>query len=152
MDVREKNNSAWNSLVSIQSKVALTLAGEAIADAGIQMETGVQVYPTKLNADAATHFWLPGYFTQWYGQSLVLPDTRAPQLDASRALADPGSYHDKNITAKPEQKGGLYEALLPEDCELKYGKEYEFRVRLADLSGGGPVPSLFSNALSLPSS
>ena len=23
--------------------------------------------------------------------------------------------------------------------ELKYGKEYEFRVRLGDLSGGGPL-------------
>ena len=42
---------------------------------------------------------------------------------------------------KPDQKGGLYEALLPQDCELKYGKEYEFRVRLADLTGGGPVLS-----------
>jgi hypothetical protein len=139
VDVREKNKKNWNSLVNIQSKVALTLADEPIADAGTQLETGVQIYPTKLNTDAATRFWLPSYFTQWYGQSLVLPDTRAPQLDASGALANPGSYHDAHITQKPDQKGGLYEPLLPDDCELKYGKEYEFRVRLADLSGGGPL-------------
>ena len=27
----------------------------------------------------------------------------------------------------------------PTDCELKYGHEYEFRVRLGDLTGGGPA-------------
>ena len=139
VDVREKNKAGWNSLVSIQNKAGLTLAGEPIADAGTELETGVQVFPVKINADAVARFWLPSYFTQWYGQSLVLPDARAPQLDASGALADPGSYHDSNISQKPDQKGGLYEAILPQDCELKYGKEYEFRVRLADLTGGGPL-------------
>ena len=141
VDVREKNEADWNSLVAIQNKVELRLADELVADAGIKMETGVQVHPTKINADPATKYWLPSHFTQWYGQSLVLPDARAPQLDATGFLADPGSYEDKHIPKKPDQKGGLYEALLPQDCELKYGKEYEFRVRLADLTGGGPVLS-----------
>jgi len=44
----------------------------------------------------------------------------------------------RNIPARPDQKGNLYEPILPENVELKYGKEYEFRVRLGDLSGGGP--------------
>ncbi|KKO19166.1 MAG: hypothetical protein L3J18_01525 [Candidatus Brocadia sp.] len=139
VDVKEKNNVAWNSLVNTQSKAKLTLAGETIAPAGAPVETGVQVYPMKVNADAGAFFWLPGYFTQWYGPSLVLPDTRAAQLDASGALADPGKYTDGIKPIPPEQKGGLYEPLLPEDCELKYGKEYEFRVRFADLTGGGPL-------------
>lgn len=140
VDVREKNQADWNSLVHIRSKAKLALAGQQIADAKTEQETGVQVFPAKLNADAGTAFWLPSYFTQWYGQSLVLPDALAPQLDASGALADPGAYHDANIPANPTQKSGLYEAMLPDPkvCELKYGKEYEFRVRLADLTGGGP--------------
>lgn len=139
VDVKEKNAPQWGSLVLIQSKNALTLAGELIAPAETPVETGVSVYPARINGDLSTPFWLPSYFTQWYGPSLVLPDTRAAQLDASGALADPGIYQDANITAKPDQKGGLYEPLLPQDCELKYGSEYEFRVRLADLTGGGPL-------------
>ena len=139
IDVREDTEpeSDWNSLVEIRSKAALTLGGEQIAPAESQLETGVQVFPSKLDADPQTKFWLPSFFTQWYGNSLVLPDDRAAQLDESGALAKPGSYSDENITAKPDQKGGLYEPVLPE-LELKYGTQYEFRVRLADLTGGGP--------------
>lgn len=139
VDVKEKDKIAWNSLVNIQSKVDLQLAGETIAPAGTSVETGVQVFPMKLNAEAGAFFWLPSYFTQWYGPSLVLPDTKAAQLDASGALSDPGTYSNPEKPAHPEQKGGLYEPLLPQDCELKYGKEYEFRVRFADLTGGGPL-------------
>src|SRR6185295_4077288 len=69
------------------------------------------------------------------------PDTRAAQLDETGALADPGTYHDANIPAKPDQKGGLYTPSLPDGFDLKYGNEYEFRVRLADLAGGGPLES-----------
>jgi hypothetical protein len=139
VDVRKKDGPAWRPLVAIRNKSALTLAGKSICPAHTPMETGVEVYPTQINADPGTHFWLPSYFTQWYGASLVLPDGRAAQLDETGSLADPGSYHDSNITAKPDQKGGLYEPLLPRDVELKYGGEYEFRVRLADLAGGGPA-------------
>ena len=141
VDVREKAEqaNAWASLVRIQNKEELLLAGESIAQALTPMESGVQVYPSRINADPSSLFWLPAYFTQWYGPSLVLPDERAAELDQSGALANPGSYSDSKIDAKPDQKGGLYEPLLPENPELKYGKQYEFRVRLADMTGGGPI-------------
>lgn len=140
VDVREKSDApnGWASLVRLQNKVDLTLAGQLVATANTEAESGVQVYPARINADPATLFWLPSYFTQWYGASLVLPDERAAQLDKSGALADPGSFSSAKITAKPDQKGGLYEPLLPANPELKYGKQYQFRVRLADLTGGGP--------------
>ncbi|HEX8000564.1 MAG TPA: hypothetical protein VF528_19445 [Pyrinomonadaceae bacterium] len=139
VDVRNQGDEQWNSLVLIRNREELTLAGQSISPALTRLETGVQVYPTKIDAGADTFYWLPSYFTQWYGPSLVLPDMRAAMLDESGALADPGSYHDLHIKPKPEQRGGLYEPLLPENCELKYGREYEFRVRLADLTGGGPT-------------
>jgi hypothetical protein len=139
VDVKKSDEEKWNSLVLVRNKAELTLAGQHIANAGLRIETGVQVYPTKINAGAATFYWLPSYFTQWYGPSLVLPDTRAALLDESGALANPGIYQDANITAKPGQVGGLYEPLLPENFELKYGGQYDFRIRLADLTGGGPL-------------
>lgn len=139
VDVREKNQPDWGSLVLIRNRAELTLAGESISPANTQIETGVQVYPIKINAALTTKYWLPSYFSQWYGPSLVLPDTRAAQLDETGALANPGIYHDSNIKQHPDQKGGLYEPILPGNVELKYGNEYEFRVRLGDLSGGGPI-------------
>ena len=133
-------NQTWNSLVWTRSKNDLVLAGQHVAPAGTESESGVQVFPARVNADPAGAFWLPSYFTQWYGASLVLPDGRAAQLDASGALADPGTYHDDNIPAKPGQKTTVFESVLP-NVEPKYGKEYEFRVRLSDLTGGGPFES-----------
>ncbi len=69
----------------------------------------------------------------------MLPDVRAAQLDATGALANPGTYHDANIKANPGQVANLYEALIAPEAELKYGHDYLFRVRLADLTGGGPL-------------
>ncbi len=96
-------------------------------------------FPSTVNGDDAAQYWLPSYFTQWYGPSLVLPDGKAAQLDASGALDKPGTYHDGNIKANPGQAGNLYEPRVAAEAELKYGHDYEFRVRLADLTGGGPV-------------
>jgi len=141
VDVKEKDEGAWHSLVRIENNAQLTLAGESIAAPHTSHETGVQVFPSRINGDPNTPFWLPSYFSQWYGTSLALPDTRAAQLDETGALADPGTYHDANIPAKPDQKGGLYTPSLPDGFDLKYGNEYEFRVRLADLAGGGPLES-----------
>ena len=148
VDVREitqpvNPDQPWNSLTRIRNNSGLVLGGQIISHRGRELETGVQVFPTKINAPAGSDFWLPSYFTQWYGQSLVLPDDKAAQLDGTGALANPGSYiktnknHKDDITKKPDQKSGLYDALLPENLDLKYGHEYEFRVRLADLTGGG---------------
>jgi hypothetical protein len=138
VDVREKGQPDWGSLVLVQNTAELTLAGESISPANTPIEPGVQVFPMKINAGPTTMYWLPSYFTQWYGPSLALPDTRAAQLDETGALANPGSYHDANISQHLNQKGGLYEPILPANVELKYGNQYEFRVRLGDLSGGGP--------------
>jgi hypothetical protein len=99
----------------------------------------VQVFPSKINGGVDTAYWLPSYFTQYYGASLVLPDTRAAQLDESGALAKPDTYSDAHIPAKPPQTRGLYEPVISNAARLKYGKEYEFRVRLGDLTGGGPI-------------
>jgi len=139
VDVREAGQVPWNSLVNTQSKADLVLRGQQVAPAGTMLETGVQVFPSTVNG-TDTRLWLPSYFSQWYGPSLVLPDEKAAELDVTGALADPGKYSDANIPANPDQKAGLYRPLLPEGIELKYGRDYEFRVRLADLCGGGPLP------------
>ena len=140
VDAREKTTpqSNWASLVELRNKAELRLAGQSIAAAQTKIETGVQVFPAQINADPKTSFWLPGFFTQWYGPSLVLPDGKAADLDQSNALKNPGSYSDANID-KTDQTVGLYEPILSPDLELKYGKRYQFRVRLSDLTGGGPT-------------
>ncbi len=138
VDVKRPAEVGWHSLVAIRARQALTLGGQQVAAAETRLETGVQVFPSKVNADIGASYWLPSYFTQWYGPSLVLPDGKAAELDVTGALADPGTFSDAQVPANPGQVSGLYEPLLPAACELKYGDTYDFRVRLADLTGGGP--------------
>ena len=99
----------------MRNTAALALAGQGIVPAGVVADNGVQVFPSRINADPATRLWLPAYFSQWYGASLALPDDRAAQLDPTGALRDPGSYSDGRVDEQPKQKGkgGLYEPLLP---------------------------------------
>lgn len=66
--------------------------------------------------------WLPRYFAQWWGQSLAADD---PVIQA----LTPGSI---------PAPAGVIAPVEPAVRPL-YGSTYEFRTRLVDLSGGGPL-------------
>ncbi|MDQ3682743.1 MAG: hypothetical protein M3352_06690, partial [Bacteroidota bacterium] len=87
-------------------------------------ELGVEVAPTQMDGFKEGIFWLPSYFSQWDGNSVVLKDDKAAEL-----------YGLQDAVPK---------AIKPVDIDLvplRYGKTYEFRVRLADMTGGGPEES-----------
>ena len=118
----------WQSLCAVSCKQDLTL-GDAntevtIAKAGKELELNYQVYPTQLDGDPTKNYWLPMYFANWDGKSMVLPDEEASAI----------YQNDKN----PAQNlNKMYEA-EPITAAFLYGKTYQFRVRMSDLSGGGP--------------
>ena len=128
IDVKEKAAINWNSLTLVENKVDIALdindAETIIGTAGEKKELGIEVYPAKLDGYDTSHYWLPAYFTQWIGKSLVVPDKDAAEL------------------YKTDQAGvklnNLYTPIAEENIELIYGKDYEFRVRLSDPTGGGP--------------
>ncbi|MBD5633593.1 MAG: hypothetical protein IAI49_03840, partial [Candidatus Eremiobacteraeota bacterium] len=70
------------------------------------------------NADPT---WLPLYFTAWRGPSLVAHDTTITKLSPGTSPMPPN-------------------ALLPVAVAPPlYGKDYDFRIRFTDLTGGGPA-------------
>jgi hypothetical protein len=72
--------------------------------------------------------WLPLYFAQWAGSSLVLPDPAVRLLAASWG-PNPVTAPTAVPNPRPDLSG------VP---ALRYGTDYDFRVRLVDLTGGGP--------------
>jgi hypothetical protein len=139
VDVREKSDDPnlpnnWTSLCLVQHKAELMLGDTAVGALGEASELSVEVYPAIPDGDKKKHFWLPAYFAYWMGKSLVLQDEDAIDL-----------YHkDQNELEKdgvPQQatKNTMYDPLGLEAVNLRYGGNYDFRVRLADLSGGGPL-------------
>jgi hypothetical protein len=135
VDVREKGNAAWDTLNFVKSKAPLSIAEQNIGDfAG---ELIYQVYPSQINGDISNNFWLPMYFANWAGKSMVLPDTDAADIYQNNAdvKADPST----GVTgASQNNLNKIYDAANI-NTKLQYGNIYEFRVRLSDTSGGGPA-------------
>ena len=118
VDVREQGDAQWNTLMMVEGDLA-------VGDAGIghfEGELNVEVSPLQLENEEDGDYWMPAYFTQWQGRSLVTEDTVDLELGGHTV------------------KAGRYTPIDDQEVALRYGHTYEFRVRLADLSSGGPVP------------
>jgi len=123
------NPNPWVSLCQVQNRVNLALGAAEIAPAGAQQELNVEVYPA-IPDGRKNHFWLPAYFAYWTGKSLVLQDDDA--IDIYKK--------DQNELNGNQQvsKNGMYDPIGLDGIPLLYGRTYEFRTRLADMTGGGP--------------
>ncbi|MEO6229703.1 MAG: hypothetical protein ABJB11_14660 [Ferruginibacter sp.] len=126
MDVGDENDedlNPWESLNAVVSKGNMML--EDIDLGAFSGELPYQVYPTKINTNRATNYWLPMYFANWSNGSIVIPDEDAARI-----------YKNQLDNTNPVNNSNPY---LPADnvTKLIYGNSYEFRVRLSDISGGG---------------
>ena len=122
VDVREQRNGnqpgAWSSLMKAQGKLSLNQIDLGVFNG----ELGIEASPVQLQGEKDGDYWLPAYFTQWNGTSLALPD---PTRDLLNDVTPPV---------------GMLQPVDLDKVPLRYGRSYEFRVRLADLTGGGPEP------------
>ncbi|MCM3872799.1 MAG: hypothetical protein ND895_19130 [Pyrinomonadaceae bacterium] len=128
----------WTSLNAVANRAVLSIKDddEAIPLGDFEDELPYQVYPAQLDGDQNKSFWLPMYFANWNGHSMVLPDGQAAEI-----------YRNTDKDVEPEPGTGVtgpvknklndtYNA-VGLDVPLRYGSKYDFRVRLRDLSGGG---------------
>jgi hypothetical protein len=88
----------------------------------------VEALATQHSPASAGQFWLPSYFTTWRGASLVMADQNLVRL------------HEDSPTASPHLLGRekTFVPVADDVVTLRYGRTYEFRVRLVDLTRGGP--------------
>ena len=121
IDVREHGAGAWSSLVRAESDLALG----PISIGHFAGELTVEVAPLQLDNEEDGDYWMPAFFSEWRGRSLVTADEVALQLSGVSAAAAADTYQPVGANA----------------VALRYGRSYDFRVRLADISGGGPPPS-----------
>jgi hypothetical protein len=128
----EPNPNAWVPLCKVKNKADLMLGNNLIDAANAETELGVEVYPAQVDARKTEPFWLPQYFANWIGKSLVLQDEDA--IDIFKKEENVIKGVDKKAT-----KNNQYDAVGLNNIQLLYGTKYDFRVRLADLSGGGPA-------------
>ena len=147
VDAREtaddpNNPNKWISLCKVKYDKDVFLDDEKIGNNDDSLEMGVEVYPSKPHPD--THFWLPAYFSQWIGNSLALQDEDAiaiyhkDQIDKNH-LSPKNIYDPQDDLPFKAVKNDYYKAVGLENFSLLYGHSYDFRVRMSDITGGGPV-------------
>ncbi|HEY6083709.1 MAG TPA: hypothetical protein VIU45_09645, partial [Chitinophagaceae bacterium] len=120
----------WHSLVKVHAD---DLSTQGIDLGAFDGELGVEVYPMQYARQEQGEFWLPAFFTSWHGNSLVVTDKEAYDLNSHDKIVD---KNNNNIGVPLNTK---YEAVLDKNLDLKYGETYYFRVRLVDITGGGPA-------------
>lgn len=140
VDVRPAGAAAgWSSLCEVNGTVAFndqayggnaatSIDGELwLAPAPVRPSTQQPGQPP--NSDNHNDAWLPLYFALWTGGSVVVGDPVVQMLAAGFS----GATVTPPTTPGPRADVSAVPTLL-------YGSDYEFRVRLVDLTGGGPGP------------
>ncbi|MGQ0679967.1 MAG: hypothetical protein ACT4OM_10015 [Actinomycetota bacterium] len=131
IDARPLGTAAWHTLVRVRSEAPLQLGAVPLGDPPAALwegELAVEVHPQQLDGDQENgQFWLPSYMCQWNGASMVLPDEVAAAL-----------FKTEVADTKKASLARLYDPVGLDQIPLRYGKSYDFRVRLSDPTGGGP--------------
>ncbi|MFC5623149.1 hypothetical protein [Algoriphagus winogradskyi] len=132
IDVKEaEEGSMWESLNEVEINPESNLGKELAAST---TELPYQVYPTKLTGKDSSNFWLPMYYAHWIGKSMVTEDLDALLIYKNNQAN--GAILKGSQVKKVDPNSTLIPA--PIDTVLRYGQSYDFRIRLTDISGGGP--------------
>lgn len=145
VDVKEDEDAAvYTSLNRVSYTQEYTIGDVSLGNtAGDEIELPFQVFPSQLDNDITAPYWLPMYFTGWTGKSIVLKDTDAVRIHQN----DETDEVNEDGTPKKVEASNMY-AEVPAAVTLRYGNRYRFRVRMMDISGGGPAinEDVFNNA------
>ena len=122
----------WHSLQRLRSVEDLRVGALVIGP--YEGEGKVEVVPVRIAPARPAEYWMPRYFATWYGASLVLADDLV-QLHQRNDLGFDAAAADLRLG-----RNRRFEPIDLQAVPLRYGRDYEFRVRLVDLSCGGPAP------------
>ena len=128
----------WNSLQKIRSIDPLEFGGVNLgrySGEGIVEVLPVQLpqHPATMSPDRLAEYWMPPYFTTWRGASLVMTDADLTSLHKAASITVDDAATDPRLN-----RDEIFEPVEDKLVLLRYGESYDFRVRLADLTGGGP--------------
>lgn len=142
LDARKLGQEKWlsqNSLV-VQQTTALDGGAIPISLAGDILEPGTEVHPAAHGDSEGEGFWLPMYFSSWAGKPVSIADKDAEDINMLTAdqMTAPRPDIQNSINNIPKRVSHPYLANPEYVLPLVYGEDYEFRVRLMDISGGGP--------------
>ena len=128
VDVLDSHTSQWFSLSHAKGDFGI---GDMQAIGQITSELGVELHPTtSMDVVEDRSYWMPMYFTNWTQNALVGMDEKRMKLL--------GRYNAPPPVSAPNTKFPHF-GVVDSALQLRYGRKYQFRVRLMDHTGGGPT-------------
>ena len=130
IDVQQAGTTGFHSLCNVTGN--LPFSGSNPAGTGSTPSGELWVAPAPIRpvptdwvSPNAEEAWLPLYFSQWRGSSIVVHDDTISKINPG-SINMPSNALTGNLAGVPP---------------LRYGKNFNFRVRFVDLTGGGPAVS-----------
>lgn len=144
VDVKTEDDDRWHSQNSVLAErgTALAQGRIQIAEAGMVLEPGIEIHPASHGNSQEEGFWLPMYFTSWTGKPLTIADKDAEEINmlTPEQMLKPRPDLAENSINTIAKK--TYHPYIPDPDHifpLVYGNDYQFRIRMMDISGGGPL-------------
>ncbi len=132
----------WSSQNLIYAENTISFGDQTVIKKDIPFELPLEVHPSSHGDTLGDGFWLPMYYVSWSGSAMVIPDKEAQevhQLTADKLAFDEHSGPDNALNTKPKKTFNPYVQESGSFVPLLYGEDYQFRIRLMDISGGGPT-------------
>ncbi|MCU1321476.1 MAG: hypothetical protein JWM43_1125 [Acidobacteriaceae bacterium] len=129
IDVQSAGGAGWSSLCDVTGSLPFSGAtsnGTGSTPSGELWVAPAPIRPAPSDWVGANleQSWLPQYFSQWRGSSIVVHDDTISKMSPGSSTM-PSSALTGDLSGVPI---------------LRYGNDYNFRVRFVDLTGGGPAP------------
>ncbi|WP_027376530.1 hypothetical protein [Kaistella palustris] len=143
VDVRKLGGAQWLSQNMVRATQDILMQnGELLAGLDQAFELPTEVHPSSHGNTMEEGFWLPMYFASWNGHAMVIPDKEAEEIHllASEHIPVPGLDPTNAVNLSPKKTFHPYSQDESQKLPLRYGEDYQFRIRLMDISGGSPAP------------
>lgn len=143
VDVRKLGDLKWFSQNMVRANQNIVMQNsEILAAADHSFELPTEVHPSSHGNTMEEGFWLPMYFAAWNGHAMVIPDKEADEIHllSSDRVPVPGLDPANAVNLSPKKTFNPYSQDENHHLKLRYGWDYQFRVRLMDISGGSPKP------------
>lgn len=143
VDVRKLGDDRWFSQNQVKANQDMVMQnGEVLAGINQPFELPTEVHPSSHGNTMEEGFWLPMYFASWNGHAMVIPDKEAEEIHmlANERVPVPGLSPTNAVNLSPKKTFHPYSQDESQKLPLRYGEDYQFRIRLMDISGGSPKP------------
>lgn len=141
VDIRKLGDSTWFSQNRVMASQDIKMQnGEVLFEQNRPFELPTEVHPSSHGNTMEEGFWLPMYFAAWNGKCMVIPDREAQEIHhlEKPRVAVPGLGSANAVNLQPKKNFHPFHQDPQHIVPLRYGHDYEIRIRLMDISGGSP--------------